>query len=278
MNKSTASPDTIVLAALHHHNAQRVASQRIVVDAISAGLTHAGFQVVEVTSAYQPPAPEVPSWSRLAAAVVPRFLDQQFFEVRESRRRKAQPEIITLRKRWRIFKRALELSMDTKALTNAYFRQHIEACLSSKHLDAWLTLLNTSAQSAIVVEDDALLGGADSPELIVKLLNRYAGNADYVDLAGGYTREELGIAGDPNEDIVLDFMLANTTCAYIVSRRAAEALVNLVFAKPEVLYLAPDFLIGLLSEEGFEGRTVLPSELPLVHGSRSGQMASTIPY
>lgn len=278
MTRTSKTAKPIVLAGIHNHDTARMLSQRHVLDALSTKLGECGFLVIEVISSFQPAAPQIRPWFKLMTAVIPHFLNQQYFEARESRRRKLQPPVISLRKRWRIFKRAFKLATSRAGLSKAHERLHIEACLSRKHVDAWATLLNSSAEYAIVLEDDALLGSEGSADSIVKLLERYAGRADYIDLAGGYTREDLGLAGNPDEDLVLDFILANTTCAYILSRGAAETLLNIVFFEPRVLYLGSDFLIGTLSERAFDGTSVLPARLPLVHGSRSGGMPSSIPY
>ena len=52
----------------------------------------------------------------------------------------------------------------------------------------------------------------------------------------------------------------------------------MVEANEELHYLAPDFLITELNTTDFEGSTLLPYDLPLVHGSRDGTVESSIPY
>lgn len=278
MKKRTNIANTVLIARVHNHDPKRVASQKKVADAISDFFTSSGAQVLEMASSYQPPLVTGRTRAQMLLSVIPNYWAQQLFEVRESRRRRGKPETITLRKRWRILKRALRLAVSSDELERAFERRQIEGRLSNKHFHAWLGLLSSSADFAIVLEDDVVLKSSQSPQEIGSLAAIYAGRADYVDLAGGYTRNELGLEGDPAKDIVLKFMLANTTCAYMISRRAAEAVVTLVFDEPKTIYMSPDFLLGLLSERGFEGVTVLPANLPLIHGSRSGKMASLIPY
>ena len=101
---------------------------------------------------------------------------------------------------------------------------------------------------------------------------------DLVDLAGGLTRESLGLPESLGKDLSLPFLVANTTCGYFISKRACKALVEMVASNKEPLYLAPDFLITELNTTDFEGSTLLPYDLPLVHGSRDGTVESSIPY
>jgi GR25 family glycosyltransferase involved in LPS biosynthesis len=167
---------------------------------------------------------------------------------------------------------------DSDSLLHAFRRLEIEAALSLKHLRIWNTVLESDAMGAIVLEDDFYLRRESSPVDVASLIREGFPDHDLIDLAGGLTRESLGLPESQGQDLSLPFLVANTTCAYFISRRACQALVEMVAADNELLYLAPDFLITELNVTDFTGSTLLPCDLPLVHGSRDGTVESSIPY
>ena len=167
---------------------------------------------------------------------------------------------------------------DQESLLHAFRRLEIEAALSLKHVRIWNTVVDSGAMGAVVLEDDFYLRNESSPAVVASLVRDGFPDHDLIDLAGGLTRESLGLPESRGKDLSLPFLVANTTCAYFISKRACHALVEMVAANEELLYLAPDFLITELNVTDFEGSTLLPYELPLVHGSRDGTVESSIPY
>ena len=174
--------------------------------------------------------------------------------------------------------RVLSLVLDKGSLVNAFRRRDIEAALSRKHVRIWNRVVDSGAIGAVVLEDDCYLRKESSPADVASLVRDGFADHDLIDLAGGLTRESLGLPESQGKDLSLLFLVANTTCAYFISKSACHALVEMVAANEELLYLGPDFLITELNVTDFEGSTLLPYDLPLGHGSRDGTVESSIPY
>jgi GR25 family glycosyltransferase involved in LPS biosynthesis len=154
----------------------------------------------------------------------------------------------------------------------------IEAALSLKHLRIWSRVLECDASGAVVLEDDFYLRDESSPQNLASLVRTHFQDFELIDLAGGLSRDSLGLPDARGQDLNIPFMVANTTCAYFITKKACQALVDMVARNKELLYLAPDFLVTELNASGFEGSSLLPWDLPLIHGSRDGTVESSIPY
>lgn len=183
-----------------------------------------------------------------------------------------------MKKRHKSLKQLIRLVASPSNAKKALHRGFIEEALAKKHIKIWKSLAESDAFGAIVVEDDFSLRSSTSAGAVVNLIISHASAFDLIDLAGGFSREKLGLSGLGSGDLGIDFMLANTTCGYFISQRAAASLVTTVAENPSLIQLGSDFLIETLNRQRFEGKTFLPEVLPLVHGSLEGIVPSTIPY
>jgi hypothetical protein len=271
--------DLLVLGLIHHEDPARTQSQKNQAVLVAQELLGTGVDVITVEEFRQElrdPAGE--SSLSLRVAVFRRLWAQEIHHLREIRRRRGSRFSIPFRKRRQALGRVFAVVRDSDSLLHAFRRLEIEAALSLKHLRIWNTVLESDAMGAIVLEDDFYLRRESSPVDVASLIREGFPDHDLIDLAGGLTRESLGLPESQGQDLSLAFLVANTTCAYFISRRACQALVEMVAADNELLYLAPDFLITELNVTDFTGSTLLPYDLPLVHGSRDGTVESSIPY
>lgn len=273
------SPSALVLGLIHHEDLLRTQSQRSQGVLVAQALTDAGFDVVRVEEYKQNLVDPQEKGALVARFLVFRRLwAQEMHHLREFRRRKGKPLKIPFRKRQRALGRAWNSATDSDSFHRLFERLEIEAALSLKHLRVWKEVVRTKAAGAVIVEDDFYLRNKSSARDAAQLVKRHCTDFDLIDLAGGLTRNSLGLREATGQDLSLPFLVANTTCGYFINRRTCEALVDMVSNKSELLYLAPDFLISELNVTGFRGSSLLPHELPLIHGSRYGNVESSIPY
>lgn len=269
----------ILFGLVHHEDPERTASQAREATLLIDFLETAGLDIKRQVAFHQA---KLGGARRLTPPdywkVVRTYWAQEIFNAAESRRRRGSSTRVPPRKKLRISRRLIALLAQPRAVARALSRREIEGALSLKHLHLWSCLANSAASGAIVVEDDFSLRDEASLSNVKSLIDRYGASVDYIDLAGGFSRSQLSLPEASGGDLVLNYLLSNTTCGYFISRRASIALVDLMNAKPDSRYLSPDFIIGSLNDSGFEGTTVLPKLLPLVHGSLEGVVESSIPY
>ena len=269
----------VVLGLIHHEDAVRTQSQRNQAVLLGQGLRECGFEVFDAEEFRQQLLdPGSASLLSLRTSVFRRLWAQEIHHLREIRRRRGSRLTIPFRKRRQALGRVFSVVRNQESLLHTFRRLEIEAALSLKHVRIWNTVVESDAMGAMVLEDDFYLRNESSPADVVSLVREGFPDHDLIDLAGGLTRASLGLPESQGQDLSLPFLVANTTCGYFISKRACQALVEMVAANEELLYLAPDFLITELNTTDFEGSTLLPYNLPLVHGSRDGTVDSSIPY
>lgn len=274
-----STSDRVFLGLIHHDDEVRTQSQRNQAQLLASGLQRAGFEPIVVEEFQQEVRdPATLPMSAVRMAVVRRQWAQEIHHLREIRRRKGSKLRVSFRKRRQALRRVLSLVVERTSALQAFERLEIEAALSLKHLKMWQRVADSDAAGAVIVEDDFYLRGDSSPAEVGVLLHDQLGQHDLVDLAAGLTRDSLGLPEAKGEDLSLPYFVANTTCAYFISRRACTRLAEVVARHPNLLYLGPDFLITELNAFGFAGKSLLPYYLPLIHGSRDGTVESSIPY
>lgn len=269
----------LMIGRIHHTDRVRANQQLAQCELLARELRLAGFSLRH-EAAYR----QVPFVAR--ERLLPRdylkvartFWRQQEHHLTESRRRMGKRGPIPMKKRHKSMKQLITLVASASNVRKALQRGFIEEALAKKHIQIWKLLAESDAFGAIVVEDDFSLRSSTSAGAIVGLINSYGSSFDLIDLAGGFSREKLGLSGMGGGDLRIDFMLANTTCGYFISQRAAASLVTAVAENPSLIQLGSDFLIETLNRRSFAGKTVLPEVLPMVHGSLEGIVPSTIPY
>ena len=269
----------LVLGLIHHEDDRRTQSQRNQAEPVASALREFGFVALEAEEFDQVlPGPATLSALRLRALVLMRLWAQEMHHLREIRRRKGSSLTIPFRKRRKVLERALSVITHRDSLLQAFRRLEIEAALSLKHFRIWSRVLECDASGAVVFEDDFYSRDESSPKNLASLIRTHFQDFEFIDLAGGLSRDSLGLPDAPGQDLYIPFMVANTTCAYFIGKKACKALVDMVASNRELLYLAPDFLVTELNATGFEGSSLLPWDLPLIHGSRDGTVESSIPY
>lgn len=269
----------VLLGLIHHEDYQRTQSQRNQARPIVGALQEVGFLVLEAEEFHQVLIDsDALARFRIRALVLRRLWAQEMHHLREIRRRRGLSLKIPVRKRRKVLHRAFSIVKRRDSLVHAFRRLEIEAALSLKHCRIWSRVLDSDASGAVVLEDDFYLRDESSPRHLASLVRMHFQDFDLIDLAGGLSRGSLGLPDDPSGDLNIPFMVANTTCGYFISKTACQVLVDMVARNTELLYLAPDFLITELNVNGFEGSSLLPWALPLVHGSREGTVESSIPY
>lgn len=268
----------VILASIYHDNLQRRQNQVIVASEVRHALESVGIAVTEATAHYQPNfSSSRRATTRYSTALLHSW-HQDIFSLREAQRRRGESFPLPLRKRLRAMGRVLRLSFKLSEREAIVSRRDIEGALSEKHAHIWRTLANSGAFGAVILEDDAVLPSREDATRLADLVSQHGTRVDLIDLAGGFSRVQLGLPSEEDGDLELHYMLANTTAGYFIGRNAAIALVDYLYFAPQARFLGSDFLIGFLNELDYRGTTILPASLPLRHGSMHGDFEGLIPY
>lgn len=161
----------------------------------------------------------------------------------------------------------------------------IEQVLTDKHIRAWAEFLDASSDFLIVIEDDAVMSWAGSSKLRQLLLRADLAPSGllYMDLAGGF---ELSQLADARNFVIRDDGLVwtvrpitNTTCAYVLNRSMADALLSELLCDPLLRVLGPGWLLNELLQRVYRRSPLdcIHNEQPVYgHGSFLGIHASSI--
>lgn len=269
----------VVLGLIHHEDGVRTQSQRNRAVLVRQGLRKLGLYASEAEE-FRQEVGRLDSEPFLAsrAAVLRRLWAQEVHHLREIRRRRGSRLTIPFRERRQAFRGVFSVVWDQESLLHAFRRLEIEAALSRKHVRIWNTVVESDAMGAIVLEDGFYLRNESGPTDVASLVREGFPDHDLIDLAGGLTRESLELPESQGQALSLPFLVANTTCGYFISKRACQALVEMVGANKELLYLAPNFLITELNTTDFEGSTLAlqPAVGSRVQGWNSGELHSLL--
>ena len=207
----------VVLGLIHHEDAVRTQSQRNQAVLVGQGLRKFGFDVFDAEEFRQElKNPDSEPLLNLRAAVFCRLWAQEIHHLREIRRRRGSRLVIPFRKRRQALGRVFSVVRNQESLLHTFRRLEIEAALSRKHVRIWNTVVESDAMGAIVLEDDFCLRNESSPADVAALVRDGFHDHDLIDLAGGLTRESLGLSESQGQDLSLAFLVANTTCAYFI--------------------------------------------------------------
>ena len=270
---------TLIIGLVHHNETERVRSQRLTARQLESALKSDGFETSFVEECEQKIRDfrRIP-WVVLLVRVFLLEYRQEILHMKQSRFRSGRSLRLKPRKRLRVAVAVFRRLNSQELVRKAAHRYEIQRAVAVKHLAVWRRVNESQADGALVFEDDFSLRHEKSVSEVVRLLRKYQGKADVLDLAGGLTREELSLPPGSGRDLKVGFIVANTACAYFVNSRTTAALDRLAQSKSHLLDFSPDFFMSSVSQSGFAGTTVLPWDLPLVHGSREGRMTSSIPY
>jgi len=130
-----------------------------------------------------------------------------------------------------------------------------EIYLTGKHIKALSIFLEGTSEFLLVLEDDAtptpVLDRASLNSLIV-FLNNHNNSTTYIDLCQHFTIESVaeryGLKKGISESIFTNYtFFANTTVAYVISRKAAELFLCEIEANPEFRLLGVDWLFTYIA-------------------------------
>ena len=152
----------------------------------------------------------------------------------------------------------------------------IEGILIDKHLYAWTFLANSELDGLIVMEDDCRI-----PEKYVGCFQEIQSLSlqfDYIDVAGGYSFEQLGLTANFHDRFTSHGIHANTTCCYYISKNLARFAVRKIQENPFKRYLGVGFYLNSLNSypEASEYSSLLMKSPWLIHGSFQGHEKSSI--
>lgn len=268
----------VILASIYHDDVARRQNQARVATEVRKALELAGIAVFEANAHHQPDFRRSESSAMRYSTALLHSWRQDIFNLQEARRRRGDSSPLPIRKKLRALRRVLRLGLKFQEHSEILVRRNIEGALSEKHIHIWRTLANSNALGAVVLEDDVVLPTREGANHLARLVAKYGSLADFIDLAGGFSRIALGLPTEEDGDLELSYMLANTTAGYFIGRDAAVALVDYLYFEPQARYLGSDFLVGMLNDLGFRGTTIIPGSLPLRHGSMEGDFEGLIPY
>lgn len=266
----------ILVASVHHHDLARSRAQASQVARLVDSLSSHGWAVGTIESSWQ----DSPSDYDAGILAMLRILwARESLMAAEVRRRSGDGSNVSFRRylsRWSRIIRFVGVTDRRLHLTRLL---HVQRAVTRKHIHVWLSFLNSACERLVVLEDDFVLKHPKSGEEIVTILKNYGSRFDYIDLAGGFQIEDLGIALKDDEELIeVDYIFTNTSCGYTINRRLAEAMVALAYRKPQSVNIGTDFFPLLLNSHGFEGKSLLLSNPPLHHGSFIGSVESSFPY
>lgn len=169
-------------------------------------------------------------------------------------------------------------------------RQQIETLLTLKHLYGWLAVLNSDSDGIVCFEDDVILGIDGNLDYAIQLISKksnlhirdYGEKSiyfDFIDLAGGFTFDQMRIRQNSESGYEYEGIIGNTTCSYFASHRLVKRLVADILANPKIINLGVGFVLNRSDMHlgSNEFKSFLPIHTPFKHGSLSGAIASSIP-
>ena len=129
----------------------------------------------------------------------------------------------------------------------------IELMLTDKHIRAWDRFFDSDANLLIVFEDDAIIP-EENYERFLSIINKALNYDDkqglYIDLAGGFPLESLGVNQlfKKDDDGVIHFSkpVTNTACSYILNKRIVEKFKGLILLTPILRFIPADWMLNKL--------------------------------
>jgi len=214
-----------------------------------------------------------------------REISYLFLELRWARYRRLS-RIAELRVVWSFFLHRFPkfLSIGT-SLREWRRRSFIETAVTSKHILAWQTFLESDSQFLICCEDD-LVFRADSSarlrELFESDLPSRGDTLFYADLAGGLETRQLLIhrliEAKTGDRIIYKQPTTNTACCYLLSRALAENFMNQISLKPSLRLVGIDWMMNAMfmrqRAERLTCRCIHFSPTLFGHGTFTGEYVS----
>lgn len=166
------------------------------------------------------------------------------------------------------------MSKDSWSRNNLISRS-IESLLFDKHIYLWTILANSALPGMIIFEDDCRQRKDSNISNFYSEMVDLSREYDYVDLAGGFSFQELGLSDSDSHNF--DSIMTNTTCAYFISKQLAQHAVRTLQVFPSKRYLGVGFFLNQIdAPRGKVFRSILFKEPFFSHGSFTGDVRSTI--
>lgn len=183
----------------------------------------------------------------------------------------------------------LRITISPGFALKAWRARQIESHVSAKHQHAWSAFLeDEEAQLLLVIESDAvwLQTSRHGLQEIVNLLEQ-THMPGYVNVAGGLALDSLGIQefddfGSPSSGLrSMNRPVTNTSCAYMINRPMASALLGHLHTHPEHAQLGIDWLFNAYFLDAWnseQGIVCWHADPPVLgHGSLTGVTESWHP-
>ena len=164
-----------------------------------------------------------------------------------------------------------------------------EISLAKKHLLAYELFINSEAEYLIIFEDDVMYEeNIGAIKDFKDIINQIFPVPLYIDLAGGIQINKLLLGGqnkfklsENKNYIIMDKLITNTTCAYVINRSMAEHVCQMNIEKIKVVRWLPiDWILNsffqTLQIKGKDFFSVHFVSKFLKHGSKEGFFNSTI--
>lgn len=169
-------------------------------------------------------------------------------------------------------------------LADAWRARQVERFVTAKHIQAWRALQSGGEDLLLVIESDAVIG-SHSTEVLNQVAEVAGDGPLYVNLAGGLAWSDIAIdhlAGRRDRFLVpFTNAVTNTSCAYVINRPFAEAILEFIERDPSIESLGVDWVVNaFLMDVSEHGQTVecWHADPPaLGHGSLTGVTRSWHP-
>ena len=243
-DKSMARKRTILVALIHNKNQERLDKLRPKLDKFALRFN---AKIVEIFE--QPELTPVNKLENLFREAVYRKLEARQKIYTNSSGRVSNDRSSFLRYLTEEYKNA------DKHTADSLRKAAIERILTRKHIAAWASG-KTAADFLIVMEDDAVF----QTDTIIKFENlmRKIESLDsnsplYVDLAGGFPFDAIGVTKNivecDNGLCRIQKLMTNTTCCYLVNRRAAAIFSKKAASPFRYKGINPDWFINSIGHE-----------------------------
>lgn len=267
---------SVMLAAVHYGELSESPASDVVHRLVKHELVQEAIEVVD-----QPPLVDTANVSELIAW----RHDQRILESRWRR-------YLTSRSSWRdlaatvnerLYRLQLHLSGGFRSLQ--WRTRQIEKLVTAKHIRAWEEFVQSPHTTLVVIESDATLA-PDSLGGVANALERATRDEPtYVNLAGGFTQNELlieGLAAEGRDGMtIFSLPVTNTSCAYAINRSLVLNILSFLDESPGSRVLGIDWLFNaFFINETSRGNRILclHSQPPaLQHGSITGVTQSWHP-
>lgn len=272
---STGARMELSIAVVHNHDESRLSNVRRTAALISSTLKELGVPVNSVREFADQPTPRKQRFARgVRRSIRDTFLMWRWaaYLMRpESVHSLCVQSIAAAKREW------------------SYWRQHqeppshhaIEPLVTAKHVAAWRWAVSSGADWMLLLEDDVQWDAIRSQPALAELVATHlTEGCSYVDLAGGFPLEALGV------EALLEskgagwaiFLRPVTNCAaaYLVSKPLLSLFISIVDTRPGLLDIGIDFLLNELFMESRHLSIRCSHAHPpaLVHGSAAGMFNS----